>query len=70
MRSDGVTHIYEWVDPTKPIFFDFGDFLLTRTEKDFKELYSFESSMQEQAVKNSGDPSLRASSMVFSNELI
>ncbi len=32
ITSNSVRHIYEWVDPNRPPFSDFGDFLLARSK--------------------------------------
>lgn len=43
--------VYQWVDPKLPPFQRMTDFLLARSEGQFKEAYKKERSMQTQALK-------------------
>lgn len=57
--------VYQWVDPKQPPFQQAPDFLLARSEGQFKENYKRELDMQRQALKGE-NPSDR----IFVNELM
>lgn len=33
-ETKNINTIYEWIDPTKPFFFDYGDFLLQKSSEE------------------------------------
>lgn len=50
--KEQVSFIYEWIDPTLPLFKYRGDFLLSRSKNEFDRLYGIEKEFQEKAIKN------------------
>jgi len=41
-ETKNISTIYEWIDPTKPVFFDYGDFLLQKTAENAYKIYEKE----------------------------
>jgi hypothetical protein len=57
--------VYEWVDPEKQLFFDFGDFMLQKTKEKALEIYAQEKEMQLNVLKGRN-----WETSLFANELI
>ena len=47
--KEQVSFIYEWIDPTLPLFKYRGDFLLSRSKNEFDRRYGIEKEFQEKA---------------------
>lgn len=57
--------VYEWVDPQRKLFFDFGDFLMQKSKHEALEIYAKEKEMQLKVIDEN-----KWETTVFANELI